>query len=762
EIQAKAAELNHNPTKIYNWVRNNIEYVPTYGSIQGANMCLQTKLCNDFDTASLLIALLRASEIHARYVYGTIELPIEKVKNWIGGFTDANAALTLIASGRIPLKGLTSGGKIVSVQMEHVWVEAYIPYGNYRGTMIDQSIKSWISMDGSYKQYEYTAGMDIAKNIPFNKSSYLSKFNDIPPVEFYFQQIQSYLDTNFPGKTIEDLKRTKKIIEENLELLSPTLPYKTIVKLATLSGLTDSYHYKVGIIIPDIFGVGLTYQVSISEIMGKRVTISYVPSTSADEQLIKQYGGFYNVPAYLLRVKPAVKIEGNIVALGDEIAVGTEQELNVTLVYPANKKADMVTHNIKAGGYYALGLVSKGIKEDLIEQRFEKYKETVIVDYPDPYNDPFLGEILNMTILRYFYNIDESKSQFAEVVHYSYSKDISEGIAGKNIDVSYIYGVPYKIVPSTYWVDIQREVSLLLPIDGDNGKRIEIINLLGLTSSVLENQTLERMMSIESISAVKAIQIANDRGIPIHYIDQGNLTQELAVMSVSEDVKTFIRNTVNQGKIVTVPETNLQYNLWYGVGWIVEDPATGAGAYLISGYLMGGESTKPNPGTDPDPNCTFLDVYLGDDIYRAIAYVESRWSQFRQDGTPETSGSAYGIMQIERRTWKGAKWPGRDTLIDWDNVLNDWTYNVALGQAIYEWNLNNVVPKDLEDAGITNPTEEQKMLDALSRYNIFKPYYKPKSNGERDSHVGCDYADTVMKVYKEKTWTNIKKLRCRK
>jgi hypothetical protein len=87
-IQAKAAELNHNPTKIYNWVRNDIEYVPTYGSIQGADYCLQTKQCNDMDTASLLIALLRASGIHARYVYGTIELPIEKVKNWLGGFTD--------------------------------------------------------------------------------------------------------------------------------------------------------------------------------------------------------------------------------------------------------------------------------------------------------------------------------------------------------------------------------------------------------------------------------------------------------------------------------------------------------------------------------------------------------------------------------------------------------------------------------------------------------------------------------------------------
>ena len=54
-IKTKAEELNKNPVKIYNWVRNNIEFVPTYGSIQGADYCLQTKQCNAFDTASLLI-----------------------------------------------------------------------------------------------------------------------------------------------------------------------------------------------------------------------------------------------------------------------------------------------------------------------------------------------------------------------------------------------------------------------------------------------------------------------------------------------------------------------------------------------------------------------------------------------------------------------------------------------------------------------------------------------------------------------------------
>src|SRR6185369_5781045 len=81
-IRAKAQELGHSPVKIYEYVRNNIEYAPTYGSIQGADMCLQSKICNDIDTASLLIALLRVSGIYAHYELSTIEIPIDKAMNW--------------------------------------------------------------------------------------------------------------------------------------------------------------------------------------------------------------------------------------------------------------------------------------------------------------------------------------------------------------------------------------------------------------------------------------------------------------------------------------------------------------------------------------------------------------------------------------------------------------------------------------------------------------------------------------------------------
>lgn len=55
-------------------------------------MTLQTKRGNSFDTASLLIGLLRAANIPARYVYGTIQIPADKAMNWVGGVTKPEAA----------------------------------------------------------------------------------------------------------------------------------------------------------------------------------------------------------------------------------------------------------------------------------------------------------------------------------------------------------------------------------------------------------------------------------------------------------------------------------------------------------------------------------------------------------------------------------------------------------------------------------------------------------------------------------------------
>ncbi len=52
---------------------------------------------------------------------------------------------------------------------------------------------------------------------------------------------------------------------------------------------------------------------------------------------------------------------------------------------------------------------------------------------------------------------------------------------------------------------------------------------------------------------------------------------------------TDIRNAVNAGLTVTTHEKIIQYKGWKGAGYIIIDPNTGTGAYLIDGGADGGE-----------------------------------------------------------------------------------------------------------------------------------------------------------------------------
>ncbi|WP_321413454.1 transglutaminase-like domain-containing protein [uncultured Desulfobacter sp.] len=75
EIVELARDLNHDPKLIYEYVRNHVDYVPYFGSLKGAAMTYFDGAGNDFDQASLMIALLRKSGYQAQYVYGRMLSP---------------------------------------------------------------------------------------------------------------------------------------------------------------------------------------------------------------------------------------------------------------------------------------------------------------------------------------------------------------------------------------------------------------------------------------------------------------------------------------------------------------------------------------------------------------------------------------------------------------------------------------------------------------------------------------------------------------
>ncbi len=623
EIQDLAAQLEHNPVKIYNWVHNNIDYVPTYGSIQGAQMCLMTRQCNDIDTASLLIALLRTSGISARYVYGTIVLPIDKAMNWVGGFTDAKSAVTFITSGGVPAAGGISGGKITEVRLEHVWVEAYADYIPSRGAVHKQG-DTWVPLDTSFKQYLITPVVGLQTAVPFDGPAFLDQVQATATIDpntpsvtgvdaAYVQafladhqnQIQSYLTANYPNATVGDVLGTRTIKEEQASILQLTLPYKTLVTAGRYSQIPDALRHKITFELSTdaFFGPDFSYTASLPALAGKRMTLSYDPATPADQDLINQYIDQLatSIPAYLVYLQPKLKINGEAVSSGSSLGMGLTQTLTLTFISPSTGQ-DMVSHLILAGDYSAVGLNLGQVTAELLQKRID------LNDFSEP-----VGEMLHQTLLSYWGELDGFNKTTASQTRVSVIRHPSEGLAAAKVTPTFLFGAPNKASYNSRTLDIAQDLQTAIHQGGDGQRAFSYFTQAGIQSSALEGLIFDQLFGGnlgDGISAVRILELANAQGIPIYHINASNVGTILPLLQVSNQVKSSIQDAISAGKFVQAPKQDITHNGWRGVGYIVQDPASGAGAYLISGGLAGGAKNIPATTVYPIPQVPANTVVL--------------------------------------------------------------------------------------------------------------------------------------------------------
>jgi len=142
-------------------------------------------------------------------------------------------------------------------------------------------------------------------------------------------------------------------------------------------------------------------------------------------------------------------------------------------------------------------------------------------------------------------------------------------------------------------VDIGLIRSLVVSLDGDSAKKKQFMITSGINSSSLEHLVPEQLFSTPTqlahgIAAVEVLKIVNSQGIPIYFVDQANITSVLPQLQIDAEAKTDITNAVNAAKLVIVSKANITLNHWTGCGYIVIDPSSGAGAYMISGGTSGG------------------------------------------------------------------------------------------------------------------------------------------------------------------------------
>lgn len=623
-------QLGDDPVAIYNWVRNNIEFIPSYGSIQGADYTLQHGKGNAFDTASLLIALYRASNIPARYAYGTVRIPVDEVMNWVGGVEVPEAAQQLLGQGGIPNRGLIQGGKITHIEMEHVWVEAWVDYFPSRGAKHDVG-DQWIPLDASFKQYDFIEGLDFESNVTLDGDGLVTNVieNSISddssissfPGEFVGQefanltlQLEEYIASQGEDLLAKEVLGGKTVIEVDYEQLSAGLPYQLIVRTNNFSVIPDDLRHKIRFTLQnasnsffgfDSFNDVFVREFSLPELAGKLLSLSFTPEDSVANEVLLSFipeteitstNVPTDIPGYLLSLKAQLTLDGEVIAEGGSLTMGSETNNNMRIYSPSFGWKSSDASGI-AGEYRAIGIDIGGYSQEQLEdiqlktEELRQFFENGVLD--ESFDKHLLmGLLAQSNIVNYFAMNDymnEIHSRQQGIVEYRLP---SYGYFLTSLTPSYFFGIPRQVKTSGVTMDVPFLQTMSSSVDNNSERWVDYNRSKGFRASYLENFVPELLLStnesdLEGVSAAKLLNEALSQGQTVYTLTSANLDL-LAAVEIDLNTRQDILNALNAGKEVTIHERSIAIQGWRGFGYLVIDPSTGAGGYLISGGANGG------------------------------------------------------------------------------------------------------------------------------------------------------------------------------
>jgi len=621
EITKLGQDLENNPVRIYNWVRNNIRFVPIWGSIQGASHCLETRVCNTFDTASLLIALLRVSGIPARYQMGTIEVPIEPFLNWAGGFTDPDAAASLFASGGVPsvVERIDDSGQVVTITLEHVWVKAFVDYIPSGGALHSQG-DTWVALDPSFKQYKYTERVDLETVVPSNVQDFAEQLLtnatidpetdsvtniDSAAIESFVHQFLDdrldYIKTNLPDASVDEITGAQVIAGHAPPLSPATTPYRVLafgLELADIpAGLRHKVTFDLGVppTVADL--TEFIYTAILPEIAGQSVLLLYTPASDADEQLLISSVSQFKPWPSSIRLRPQLYVGHQLVAQGNPLPVGSHVVFGITFAAPT-LSTPVISNTTLVGESSAIGLDLNGIAPAQLEVLRQKAKSIGNLLQQENFDEltgrDFAEGILASNIVTWFALVDqmnELSSRAAGVVTIRYP---SAGRFFSQLRVTSLFAIPISVSSQGLSMDVDRDIVISLAKDGDLAKSAALTFGQGAFGSALEAEVPITMLSstnnpVNGVATPHALRQANDQGTPIHKINASNASAILPLLRIDQSDLTDIQDAINAGLEVIVPETPVTSNSRNVLGIVIQDPLTGSASFVISGGINGAQ-----------------------------------------------------------------------------------------------------------------------------------------------------------------------------
>lgn len=565
EIVELARGLRNDPKLIYDYVHNHIDYVPYFGSLKGATLTYLDGNGNDFDQASLMIALLRASGYTAQYVYGTMTIPNFYLGNWLGVANDWQTIDSVFAAGGVPINIQPNSS---SATVTRVWVKASIDGSDYL-------------FDPAYKFYTYANKIDIGQALGYNQNNFMASaggtvgdngysimnLNETSlrsQLTAYASNLITSIRNQYPNHTVDQIISGRSIVLNSLTDYPTALPFSPALT-AQWSDIPAEYTATLR-----IQHVGIDYTINTHDLSGKRLTLTYAGSDH----------------------HPELRQDGSLIASGTATTLGSKNNFTLSIdhQYWGNYCKQTAIHTPESGRTYAIVYNFGGISDALLRKR-QKQLETYRIQGMSDTSESVLGETLNImgqTWMKEVAMTNRLLSSLAENVSImQHSVGLMAQEASYYIDArAACFGfAPQRITPGFVWETFWHPQ----------------LKALFLTMSGLEHGMLEQLMGSDKpgVSTIKLLQIANSTGGKIFSANSSNygaIQSQLQNYS-SADLTNF-QNQVNSGYTLILPDNGqLVLNQWKGNGYIQKYFSANSGSLwmLIGDGYYGGYNSFQCP-----------------------------------------------------------------------------------------------------------------------------------------------------------------------
>lgn len=632
ELAALAKSLGYNPLRIFDYVYKNIEYKYNYfGLMKGAYGTYLSKSGNNFDQAALLIALLRASNIPARYVMGRIEVtdPLatpaqSRLNRWLS--LKAYAALnpgTYLAGGGDVAYVRDGNGNAIGGRLMHVWVEACVPYASYRGAALSNRGHRWIPLDPSFKDKTYQPG--IAHNVQFDMDAFLANWGNGPdslPSEKYLKDIESAIRASSPGLGMSDVPYKGKINSVPLDVLPTTLPYKVVAWYGTsapdFASVPDDYRAKLRLVVKNAADAVLfDKSVLMTESIFKRVTLTFKGSNPTYQASIDAWRSADSLdsaePGCETTVSPLLKLDGveasndSVVASAPVSFCAKDLKLEMYVLVPklpctigSRSRDDSCLNKgfldtIDASNIYAILAYGHQVNTDYLNKRIAKLQAAILANAGNPNSSPddVEGEFLNIVAQKYGRYISDASDNISAYSGVANIVGSHLGVAATKAKIAYVFDQPFALNRKGFLIDVPASQSSFFDLVTGVPRR-DLFNIFGRSASAYESYVWQENAKTDAVSTIRGLQYANKTGnavIKVTWADYATRLQQLIPTYGQAGVNKLMA-AMSPGTTMYVPKAPINYDGWVGTVYIAENAS--GGAYIISGGYHGGYSIK-NP-----------------------------------------------------------------------------------------------------------------------------------------------------------------------